>query len=191
MRRTPLLTAFGFAAVLLLLAVTDALVTLPSLGATVQLQPPGGTAVRQGVGKQAGPGVEDVFSTLTIETAATRETGLIPRIVPDPQNVRTRVLLRENDRLAFACWVEGPRVKAYFNAIKEALHASFSPRMTGLKDQTFAEPGKPVVNFLTFRDPAIAPERIVFLRVRERLFEFHVEEGKDADIAALLTELSK
>ncbi|MFA6038848.1 MAG: hypothetical protein WCV62_04905 [Candidatus Peribacteraceae bacterium] len=191
MRRTPLLTALGFTAVLLALAVADAVITSPALPSSLpaNLQPP--VASGQGVPKQTGPSVEQILSSLRMETATARETGLIARIVPEPQNVKSAVLLREEDRLAWASWIESPDVKTYFNAIKEALHASFSPGMTELKDETFSAPQKPVVNFLTFRDPAIAPERIVFLRVRERLFEFHVAEGKDADIAALLTELSK
>lgn len=186
-----LLTASGFTAILLALGASDALWSAHTFPTPLAANVTTDRNENSGVAKQAGPSVESVFVAQHLSTAQTGEVSLIRRIVPEPQNVKSTVLLRANDRLAFISWIESPSVKKYFNAIKEALHSSFSPQMEGLKDETFTSSDKPTVNFLTFRDPAIAPERIVFLRVRERLFEFHIAEGRDKDVATLLTELSR
>ncbi len=193
-RRTPILTALGFTAILLALAVSDALLTQSTLDLPFPSTSPTLTADVTGIvapAKSGGTPVEQILKAQSMEFSSTSEQSLLVRIVPEPSIVRTQVLLKNGDRLALVSWMESPSVKTYFNSLKDALHASFSDKVSDLRDETLTAPDKPTVNFLTFRDPTIAPERLVFLRIRERLFELHVADGKDVQIAALLTELSR
>jgi len=187
-KRTPLLTAAAFTLILLVLAVTDATVSRVSSSLP---SPFAADAGQQAQAKDDGPAVEDILQERGLEIASSDEKGVIQRIVPEATGVRTHVILKDGDRLALLSWMESPQVKTYFSALKNALLTSFSADVRDLRDETLSGEGKPTVNFLTFIDPAIAPERIVFLRVRERLLELHIVAGKDADVAALLTEFSR
>ena len=52
-------------------------------------------------------------------------------------------------------------------------------------------PGRPTRNLLTFLDPGLSSERIVFVRVRERLYELHVAPGKDDVLFELVEALTQ
>jgi hypothetical protein len=150
-----------------------------------------GVATAEGVSPIADP---DVFATLEkhqITSQEVSEQGFLDRIMGDKTPVTTRVLLKDNDRLALFSFADSPQIKTYFNVLKETLHASFSPQVTDLLDTTEEPEGKPIRNVLTFRDPAISEERILFLRVRERLYEFHVVEGQGDTIQEIIDELTQ
>jgi len=76
-------------------------------------------------------------------------------------------------------------------ALKEALHTTFSPEMRDLVDEVQTREGRPPRNLLTFLDPAINSERVVFIRVRERLYEFHIAPGRDDSIYDLIESLTQ
>jgi len=78
-----------------------------------------------------------------------------------------------------------------FLALKESLHGLFSPDMRDLLDENQAPEGKPPRNFLTFLDPAISEERLVFVRVRERLYEFHIAQAKEDAMYKLVETLTE
>ena len=105
--------------------------------------------------------------------------------------VHTYALLLHGDRAGLIAWTESAEVKNYFLALKEALHASFSPRVKDLLDETQRIPGKPPRNFLSFLDECLSPERLVFLRVRERLYEIRITEGNDEAIFRAVDELTQ
>jgi hypothetical protein len=137
---------------------------------------------------------KDVFSILTarnITTTTPSEESLLQRIAPASENMTTRVLLQNNDRLALLSYVESPKVKEYFNALKVAVSASFSSSLQGLVDETTTPDAGPTYNILSFKDPAISEEKMIFLRVRDRLYEFHVVDGKDGVVGEIIEELKK
>ncbi|MCF7844691.1 MAG: hypothetical protein K9M03_02590 [Kiritimatiellales bacterium] len=143
------------------------------------------------VQKTYGPDIMETIVSQRFAFDKTGETSLIERIITDGTAVESLTLMKDGDRIGLAAWTESPRVKVYFLALKEALHTSFSPQVQDLIDETQREPGRPIQNLLTFFDPAISEERLVFVRVRERLFEFHIAQGKDDVLFGLIEELTK
>ncbi len=105
--------------------------------------------------------------------------------------VEARVILKDNDRLAYFAWIDSPDAKITFTALKEALKTSFSSQLQDLVDETQERPDKPVRNVLSFLDPAIHSERVLFVRVRQRLYEFHIAPGREADIQGLMDALTE
>lgn len=189
-----LLVVTGFLAVLAGLGVTDAFMTAsintyPTYNQIADdgtnVSPPGGVA------PVVDPDVFDVLTELQMVTEQPREQGLLERIVPTGTPVTARVLLKDNDRIGYFAFVESAGVKDYFRALKDALHASFSKDVTDLLDTTDTRQGKPTRNILTFLDPSISEERVLFLRVRQRLYELHTVKGKEADAQVLVEALSQ
>lgn len=158
--------------------------TNSSSSSSSQSSAPQGVAKRDGI---------DIFAILTaqgIETEATGQVSLIRRVIPEEVDVPTRILLKNDDRVAFFSWVQSSDAKAYFLALKEALHSSFSSNVTDLSDSVDMRDGKPPRSILTFRDPGINEERLLFVRIQDRLYEFHIADDKDADVRALMDALT-
>lgn len=143
-----------------------------------------------GVKKNPGPMVEKVLTELQLQSSESNDLTLLAQVVKDGTPIESRTVLQEGDRAGTVTWVESPRVKDIFIALKEALLTAFSPQVRDLKDQTLQEADAPVRNLLTFIDPALSEERIVFVRVRERLYEFHITEGKEDPMNALIDGLT-
>lgn len=101
------------------------------------------------------------------------------------------VLLLNNDRAALFSWIEGDNTKMIFQSVKQALQEQFSPKVTGLIDQTLTSENGPPIDMLAFSDPAISSEKVIFIRVRDRLYEFHIAEKGAEAVSALIAELSK
>jgi hypothetical protein len=135
--------------------------------------------------------IDGVFAEMEITTKETDEKSLVSRIIPETIPIRTQVLLQGDDRLGLFSSVEAPDVRAYFFGLKDALQASFSSEVTGIVDTTEAPEGKPVRNVLSFMDPALSEEKLIFVRVRERLYEIHVAAGKGDAVQALIEKLTE
>ena len=149
--------------------------------------------IKKGVStkKASGINVEDVLAKLQLVTQETNEASFLLLTAPDKSKVKTYVLLRNNDRAFLFSWMESDDVKSVFAGLKQALQEQFSGKVTDLVDETRSTPGGPPVDYLTFIDPVLSTERIVFLRVRTRLYELHVAENGDAALEQLAAELSK
>ncbi|MBU2213949.1 hypothetical protein KKC44_01485 [Patescibacteria group bacterium] len=188
------LVTLGLIVVLVGLGTADAIFTearLPSIEPADQepvIRPPSQPTVTQ---KSYGPNVLETIVSQRFTFSNTGESGLIERIITDGTKVESRTLIKDGDRSGLIAWTDSPRVKVYFLALKEALHTSFSPQVQDLIDETQREPGRPIQNLLTFFDPAISEDRLVFIRVRERLFEFHIAKDKDDVLFGLIEELTK
>jgi len=148
-------------------------------------------AGQAGVIKSSGPDVRAVLTASKFNFSEADEESLISLVIRDGTKVESLALSKDSDRAGFMAWAQSPRVKVYFMALKEALHTSFTPLVRELIDETQRTPGKPVINLLSFMDEGISSERLVFIRVRERLFEFHVPEGKDDMMFELIEKLTE
>lgn len=145
-----------------------------------------------GVKKAMGPDVLLTLTRLGFEIERSSELTILRTVIPEgAAEVNTYALLLHGDRAGLIAWTESAEVKNYFLALKEALHASFSPRVKDLLDETQRIPGKPPRNFLSFLDEGLSPERLVFLRVRERLYEIRITEGNDEAIFRAVDELTQ
>ncbi|MDD4628718.1 MAG: hypothetical protein PHE68_04990 [Candidatus Peribacteraceae bacterium] len=143
-----------------------------------------------GVKKKTGADVLETVSSHGFTFENTDERTLIAGVVQNKESVQTRVLLKDGDRAGLLSWIETPLVKEYFSTLKESLHPLFSPEIKDLLDEIQRNPGKPPRNFLTFLDPGISEERLVFVRVRDRLFEFHIATGKEEAMYQLVETLT-
>lgn len=190
-----ILTAMGFVTVLAGLGVADAMWTSDKFVLPSQMQanplPTENASSAGTVSKRSGASLEEIFQDLNITATDTDQDSLLSRIVGNTASVHTQVLLKDNDRILLFSWVENPNVKEEFQAIKDTLHDAFSPNVSNLKDVTETPSDGPPRNILSFKDPAINDERIIFLRIRQRLYELHVADGKDADAESLLSSLSR
>lgn len=140
--------------------------------------------------KMTGPDIRAFFAQRGFTEAALAERSLLSQIVPDPARVQGAVLLAGDDRMGAVLWLDSPDSKILFLALKEALLPSFSSELTDLRDEAIALPGSPVRAILSFRDPALSEERFAFVRVRERLYEFHIAAGKEERMQSLIEELT-
>lgn len=148
--------------------------------------------VKKGVStkRKSSVDIPSLLASLQFIVTQSSEASLL-QLIAQGTNVQTVVLLLNNDRAALFSWIESDNTKAIFGSLKQALQEQFSPKLTGLIDQTLTGDNGPPVDMLAFTDPAISPEKVIFIRVRDRLYEFHVaEKGTDA-ISALIAELSK
>jgi len=138
-----------------------------------------------------GPNVLEALVARKYTFADVKNESLLEMIITDETPVHAYTLLHDGDRAGLLAWTESSRVKVYFLSLKEALHTSFSANVSDLIDETKNEPGKPTYNLLTFFDPAISEERLVFVRSRERLYELHIAEGNDDLMFELVEELTR
>lgn len=129
--------------------------------------------------KNTGPSIEETVAEQRLTAEPSGDLSLLAQIITDDTEIKSMAILSDGDRAGSVTWVETGDVKTHFIALKDALLGSFSSDMRDLRDETMQQPGEPVRNVLTFIDPGLSEERIVFVRVRERLFEFHLAEGKE------------
>ena len=201
-QRTALIVG-GFLVVLLILGTADALLTRnltvwPEEQATAMQdsgQPTAATTSAAdtggGVAKQNGPDILTVLKAHGITAMENKEKGIIDRVIAGRAPVFSWAMMKDRDRLGFLSVAESPEIKVIFLALKEALQSSFSPNIKDLLDEAQNRSGKPPRNFLSFLDPAISEERIVFVRVRERLYEVHIAPGKDKEVFDVVDALSE
>ncbi len=148
----------------------------------------GGNTEVTGVAKAQAADVRQLVNAMELEATSTDEPTFLSQIAED--ETESIAILKDGDRAGAIAWVDSPEVKTYFLSLKDGLLGSFSPDLTDLKDVTEQEPGKPVRNMLSFKDPALSEERLVFVRVRERLLEFHITAGGEDTMNALIEQLT-
>ena len=143
------------------------------------------------VRKNSGPNVKEALVNNRFTFTETKESIILEKVLEGNKGIQKLVLLNNGDRAGAIAWVSSPNVKKHYLVLKEALHAAFSPAVRDLLDETQRREGRPTRNLLTFMDPGLMPERIVFVRVRERLYEFHVAEGSSDAIFNLIEDLTR
>ena len=186
-----LLAATAFVTVLISLGVLDAAVNRGRLVFPTDSTNEEAQDASAGVRKRVGPDVSAAALREGFLTAETDEESLLGRILPPSLVIASRVLLRGNDRAAAVFWIDSTDMRRHFSTLRQALRASFSTQLRELIDETQTEEGKPPRDVLSFMDPAIRPDRVVFVRVRQRLYEFHVTTGKEKEIDRLVDSLTE
>jgi hypothetical protein len=169
--------------------------SLSSSATTTEPTPSGASGshvVKKGASlkKVRGPNIADAILSLGLQQAETKEASLLALSAP-PGSVQTMVLMQQNDRLALFAWTESDNVKILFSALKDALQMQFSPKVTDLLDETRTQESGPPYDILSFSDPKLSPEKVIFIRVRTRLYEFHVAPAKEATLAPFMEILRK
>ncbi len=137
------------------------------------------------------PNILEILVNEQYNFQQTNEQNLLSMIIKDGTPVQSRTLIKNGDRAGFVAWSESPKVKLYFLSLKEALHVSFTPKVKDLIDETQKREGKAERNLLSFFDPGIGEERLVFVRVRNRLFEFHLAKDHEDEMFDLVEKLTK
>lgn len=132
---------------------------------------PAETGTGSGVAKADGVDVAQVLGTLGVTTRAAEDLTFLAQVSRD-EPVQSIVILENGDRIGSVSWIDGDAKQAFIS-LKEALLSAFSANVQDLSDKTYQEEGMPTRNVLTFRDPALSEETLTFVRVRERLYEFH------------------
>lgn len=143
-----------------------------------------------GVSVNNGPAIETTIQSLGFTTESSTELSFLAQVAGSGAQIHSLAILQNNDRVGSVTWIESPAVKTNFIALKEALLTAFSPNVQGLQDQTIESPNQPVQNVLSFFDPSLSAEKLTFVRVRERLYEFHIANGKDDVMQQLIDGLT-
>ncbi len=143
-----------------------------------------------GTQKQSGPDVLNVITAAGYTTQKSEELSFLAQIAGSGASVSSAIILKNDDRAGSVTWTDSRNVKNQFIALKEALLGAFSSRVSDLRDETKVETDSPVRNILSFSDPALSEERLVFVRVRERLYEFHLAKGKEDMMIGLIEEIT-
>lgn len=179
-----ILSALGFILILLALGTADYFIAHDSIKF-----PP----AHEGTAKKTGPDVVAVAEAQGFAVTDTTELNILPAVLPIASRGAffSRVLLKDNDRAATIGWMDSSDVKRIFTALRKRLRQSFSPSLADMIDETQSQDGKPPRDVLSFRDPGIMEERAVFVRIRERIYEFHVKEGFERDINRLIDALTE
>lgn len=151
------------------------------------------TVVKKGQStkKREGPNVAQVFDELGVTAQSTREVSILNLVHPNVPSIVTNALLIDNDRAGLFSWIDSPDVKDLFGMVKESLQQSFSSDVAGLIDESRTQEDGPTYDYLTFTDNAISAEKVVFVRVRTRLYEFRIVKGKEDAIYKVIGELIK
>lgn len=160
-------------------------------GTVITQNPTGtGSVPTGGVRKQNGPDIASFIQSNGFTTTSTNDLSFLAQVGATDTEIKALAILKDGDRAGSVTWMETAKVKTLFIALKEALLTAFSPQMTDLRDETLQGPSLPVRNYLTFMDPTLSTERLVFVRVRERLYEFHIANGKDDVMNPLIDTLT-
>lgn len=186
-KRTTVITSVAVVAAVFGLAAADYLITgtsLPARLAMTGIEVP----VTGGVAKGSGPDVLQTITTAGLEASDTDEATFLAQIAE--KDVHSVIILKDGDRAGSVAWMDSTDVKTDFMALKDGLLQSFSPALKDLKDMTEQEAGRPVRNILSFSDSALSEDYLVFVRVRERLFEFHITEGSEDAMNGLIEALT-
>ena len=144
------------------------------------------------VRKAQGPDIMETLVSNSFTFSETREKFILaPVVEKSTDTLSAKALLIDGDRAGAIGWISSPHVKKHYIVLKEALHSAFTPDVQNLLDETQRRENHPTRNLLTFLDTGILPERVVFVRVRERLYEFHIAEGSSDVIFNLIEDLTK
>ena len=133
--------------------------------------------------------VLDVLNESGFGVIETDEVNLLAQILPEHVPLESRVLMQNDDRAAFVTWTGSFESLVYFLALKEVLHSSFSEDVSDLLDELRGPPENSY-GILTFLDPKLSDERFVFVHFQNRLLEFHIVEGKEDTLWALIDSLT-
>ena len=145
-----------------------------------------------GVRRNQGPNIAEVLKRRQFTMIEANEKIILQKIIPTGEaTLQSYALLKDGDRAGMIAWTNSSKVKQYYLVLKEALHSAFTSDVQDLLDETQRREGRPTRNLLTFFDPGLLSERVVFVRVREQLYEFHIPEGSSGIIFDLIEELTK
>ncbi len=145
-------------------------------------------AMSGGVLKAEGPDVVTTLQGMNYTIHESEDLTFLAQVSRDAP-VRTLVVLQNGDRIGSISWIDGDAKQAFID-LKQALLSAFSARVENLSDRTLQEAGMPVRNILSFRDPALSEETLTFVRVRERLYEFHSAAGSEEAMQAAIEALT-
>ncbi len=175
----------------------DATTETPTVEPGPDSLPQGSSSSRRAVKKgqstkkrQAG-NVDDAFGALGLERGETREVSLLQLTSPSTVSVTTTVLLKDGDRAMLFAWLDSNDAKTIFATLKDSLQQTFSSDVRDLVDQTLTPEDGAVTDVLSFTDPALSTEQIIFARTRTRMYEIHVARGKEELATKLIAELAK
>jgi hypothetical protein len=124
------------------------------------------------------------------QTKGSSEPSILEVALGEGVPVQKQTLLSGNDRTAFFAWADVTDGSQTMQRIKSLVHGSFSNSLRDLIDETQSEPGKRPRDVLSFIDPAIHPERLLFARSENRIYEFHIAPGKEPIIDNILDALT-
>lgn len=126
-------------------------------------------------------------------TVSNLEVSFMMKLLSQTEShpVRSVVLMSEDDRLAAMWWEEGNGSASRFRQLKKQLYRVISPDAREIVDENIAQEGYEEIDLLAFTDPNLFEGRLVFARVGERLFEFHVGVERESEVIEVIWGTAK
>lgn len=140
--------------------------------------------------KRSNVNVQEVFAALSLEQVETSELALLS-LLEEASSAQTVVLLSGGDRAMLFSWIDDDNVKELLSGLKQSLQEQFSDGVQGLIDEARTSDSGVPYDIISFSDPAISSERVVFVRIRTRLYEMHVGAAGEEIIDGLIEELGR
>jgi hypothetical protein len=164
----------------------------PTMSSSIASSTSAPRVVKKGVSlkKKSSVDVATTLASLQFTSTATSERGLLQGSAGSVE-IHTSVLLLQNDRAAYFAWIENDDAKTILQKLKQTVQDQFSPQLKDLIDETLIPADGPPVDVLSFLDPAISAEKVIIIRVRNRLYEFHVAVGSEGVVSQLIAALSR
>lgn len=123
-----------------------------------------------------------------VAPVSVREKSLILSMLHG--NVLSIVLMKDDDRMAAAWWMNGSNSTEEFAALKARVFRRLSPNVYNVIDESLNGINECVIYVLAFNDDALFDERILIARTRDIIIEFHFQDKFESDVMNLLLSLS-
>jgi hypothetical protein len=203
-RTAKTVTTFALLLVLGGIAVVDAYygnrqaasVTTGTQNAMMPIPPNGGTSdqaptmtATTGVAKNNGVTLEQAAQQADVTLVANQEDSILA-VFGKELDIQQAAIMQGNDRAGSATCAVSPDIKPAFSTIKEGLVSALSSEVENLRDETIQDPEGPVRNIVSFNDPAIYDGTVEFVRVRQTLCEFRIDEGKEQVMERFIAALT-
>jgi len=144
-----------------------------------------------GVVKQGAKDPLAIVAAAKLTAVEQSQTTLLEQVVANKENIQQFNVLDGNTPIGSIAWHDGVTVGDEYKEMKDSLFTSFSDSVIGLKDTTMREAGKVTVYKIEFKDEKIAPGTTVLMRIQQRFYEIHIEDGFELDMKGVIEELSR
>lgn len=136
-------------------------------------------------------------NNFAVAPVSRNEKNHLRGIVPEGSVLRSIVILKKDDdlsadldRVASAFWFRSPNADVLFKTLKSQVFDLLTDEVFDLVDETLRHEGYSEIEMLGFSDPGVFEDRIVFVRIRDELYEFHVGEGREEVVNGLILEIA-
>jgi hypothetical protein len=133
----------------------------------------------------------------TVSPVSRNEKSYLKRVIPESSILRSIVILKKEsdlgsdiDRVASAYWFRSTHADILMKTLTSQMFDLLSANVENLIDEDLHREGYATIDMLAFNDPALSEERIIFVQIRDELYEFHTLVDKEELVMGLVLEVA-